>query len=300
MRTTHLLSLVAAALVACGGSVSGDDAGGDASVSDSPISADATPTETSTIDSPASSLYDGTVGKACTSDADCHSATGPNKAKCSSSVFAPEDYYPTPVCIIPSCTPVSDSKTLHYCDGPDDSSSPGVCVEGFGGGICLPKCSYDQNGGAPTGCTGKNTCAAYVSTPENGFGYCWGGCTKDPDCSNGQKCQTDQGLCEKGVTPPAKTFGAACTQSDTNALVCNCLYGTNNTGYCTDFCIVGQTTCPNGSVCDPFEYHAYGYNTPNTGMSGYCTVTCAGDAAACPAASTCTNLTASGPDCVPP
>jgi hypothetical protein len=299
----NLLSLFAIALVACGGSVSGDDDGGsDASTAgDSPIGSDgSTPNEASTIDSPPSSPYDGTVGKACSTDADCHSANGPNVAKCSNSVFAPEDYYPTNVCIIPTCTTISDDTSLHFCDGPDDSSSPGICVPGFSGGVCLPKCTYDQNGGAPVGCAGKDTCNSYPTVKENGIGYCWAGCTQDQDCSDNQKCQVDQGLCVEGVTPPTKNFGAACTKSDTNAEVCNCLYGASNDGYCTSFCIVGSSTCGAGNTCDPFLYRAYGYSTSNAGMAGYCTVGCAGDASACPAGAACTNISASGPDCVPP
>ncbi len=301
----NILSCLAIALVACGGSVTDDgDAGTnpDGSVTtDAPTTSDGpTTNESSTIDSPLTSPYDGTVGKACTTGADCHSANGPNVAKCSNGLFSPEDYYPTSVCVIPSCTTVSDSNSLHYCDGPDNSASPGICVSGFSGSICLPKCAYDQNGSAATGCAGNDTCNPYPTSKETGFGYCWAGCTKDQDCSDNQKCQVDQGLCVEGVTPPTKNFGDACTKSDTDDEVCNCLYGASNSGYCTDFCVVGGNTCPNGAVCDPFLYRAYGYTTSNVGLAGYCTIGCAGDAASCPSSSTCTNVSASGPDCVPP
>jgi len=299
MRTLFPLSAIAIAIVACGGSVTDNGDGGnnpDGATSDATnVSPDGATSDVST------SPYDGTVGKACTTDSDCHSANGPNVARCSNSVFAPEDYYPTAVCIIPSCSPVSDSTSIHYCDGPDDSSSPGICVSGFTGSICLPKCTYDQDGGAPAGCAGKDTCNAYALSKETGFGYCWAGCTSDQDCSDGQKCQTDQGLCVKGVTPPTKNFGDACTKTDVDTEACNCLYGSNDTGYCSSFCIVGdQGECPNGSVCDPFLIRAYGYTTSNAGLAGYCAIECAGDAAACPASASCTNLSASGPDCVPP
>ncbi|HEX3343692.1 MAG TPA: hypothetical protein VHS09_03925, partial [Polyangiaceae bacterium] len=216
--------------------------------------------------------------------------------------FAPEAYYPTAVCILPSCSPVSDAA-IHYCDGTDDPSSPGICVPQQTGGICLPKCTFDKNGGAAVGCTGKDVCAAYTTSPGNGVGYCWGGCTQDLDCPTGQHCQTDQGLCVEGVVPPTKLFGAACTQADTSSGACNCLYGgTAQVGYCSSFCVVGgASTCPTGAVCDGLEYRQYGFTTSNPGMGGYCAVACStGDGgAACPPSSSCTNVFAAGPDCVP-
>ena len=294
-------------LCACGGTttdnINGSDGGSDAATAtDSPSKSDVvTITDGNpTSDVSVSSPYDNTVGKTCSSDNDCHSPNGPNKAKCSSSVWSPEDYFPTPVCIIPTCSPISDTK-LHFCDGPDDPSSPGICVQGFKGGVCLPKCTYDKQGGAPSGCAGKDTCFSYPTVAENGVGYCWGGCTKDGDCSNGQHCQVDQGICVVGVTPPTKNIGDACTSADNNTEACYCLYGNNNSGYCSSFCVVGQNgTCPSGFTCDPFLYRAYGYSTANTGMGGYCTKSCAGDASSCPSQSSCTNLSVSGPDCVPP
>jgi len=137
-------------------------------------------------------------------------------------------------------------------------------------------------------------------TQETGAGYCWGGCTQDADCQNGQKCQTDRGECVEGVTPPTKTFGEACVASDLNTGACNCLYGTSNTGYCSSMCIEGGPACPQGSVCDTLEARTYGYSTANTGMGGYCAIACGADAGVCPSTSTCTNVFATGPDCIPP
>ncbi len=281
---------------ACGGStVTGSDAATDGGANDAPIGIDFS------VDSLPNQPYDGTVGKACSSDGDCASPNGPNIARCSSSVFAPQDFYPTPVCVLPSCSPVSDSSGLHFCDGPDTPTSPGICVtNGSTGGICVPKCNYDKSGSAPTGCQAHDSCFAFVSAAESGVGYCWAGCTQDADCKNGQKCQTDRGWCVQGVLPPTKAIGAACTQSDTNAGVCNCLYGTNKTGYCSSVCTIGGSQCPNGYVCDSLEERLYGYTTPNTGMGGYCAVGCSSDAGVCPSSSVCTNVFASGPDCIPP
>lgn len=297
MNRLAALAPVLAVVAACGGAVttapdaSTDGGGGD--VQSSPEAGDS---------SPVVQPYDGTVGKACSSDNDCHSANGPNVARCSSSVFAPQAFYPNPVCILPTCSPLSDASGLHFCDGPDDPSSPGICVTGgASGGICLPKCNYDKSGSAPTGCQGHDVCFAYPAAAENGVGYCWAGCTQDADCANGQKCQTDRGWCVQGVLPPTKSVGDACTESDTSAGVCNCLYGSNKTGYCSSTCIVGGAPCPTGFVCDSLETRINGYATPNVGMGGYCAKACVADAGAtCPGASVCTAVFASGPDCIPP
>ncbi len=291
-------------VVACGGTVdtnldSGPDGGGSDAKNDSVLPSDAT----NIPDTPILKPFDGTVGKTCTTDADCHVAGGPNIARCSNSVFSPEDYNPTAVCVLPTCATVSDTTAIHYCDGPDDASSPGVCLPYASGtgNICLPKCTYDKSGGAAVGCAGKNVCWADTGAPEVGVGYCFGGCTQDGDCQDNQKCQVDQGLCVEGVTPPIKSVGTACTKSDTNGLICNCLYGTGNSGYCSSFCITGGApSCTSGFTCDALELRTYGYTTQNTGMAGYCTKSCSGDGGSCPPSSSCTNVFADGPDCIPP
>jgi hypothetical protein len=318
------------ASAACGGSVSsslgGNDAGADAPTSPidrdaktssgadagqvldtaSPADAGLSPETSTTVpESAAPQLYDGTTGKACTTDADCKSANGPELARCSNSVFAPDDYYPTPVCVIPSCTTVSDVSGLHYCDGPDDASSPGVCIAlgSDGTGTCVPKCSYDKAGDKATGCQGKDTCRAYSPAAETGLGYCWAGCTQDGDCESGQHCQTDRGTCVAGVVPPTKSIGEACTVADEDDDACRCFYGVaSQTGYCSSFCIVGGPgTCPTGYVCDALEYRSDGFSVQNTGMAGFCVATCPMTDAAgtCPPNSTCSDINVAGPDCVP-
>lgn len=295
MKSFAWLALVPL-LFGCGGSVtSGPDASDEAGT-DAPLAQDSL-----TPDVAKPQPYDGTVGKPCSSDSDCKSPNGPGLARCSSSVFAPSDYYPTPVCILPSCGPVTDAKGLHFCDGPDDPSSPGICEPwGSTGSVCIPKCSFDKDGGAPSGCAAGDTCFTYASAPQLGYGYCWAACSKDSDCKNGQKCQVDQGWCVQGVQPPTKNLGDSCTSSDTNLGVCNCLYGTNDSGYCSSVCVVGGTGCPQGYVCDSLQTRMSGYTTPNAGMGGYCTLDCSGDAGVCPGTSACTNVFASGPDCIPP
>ena len=296
----RVLTSLLGVLVACGGATTDNaDGGVDASTPDVTHPPDAALVDASAHDVSTTLPYDGTTGKTCAKDGDCWVPNGPQVARCSSSVFAPQDYYPTPVCILPSCDPVSDTK-VHYCDGPDDPSSPGICVPGFSGGVCVPKCNYDKKGSPPVGCQGKDACFSYTLGATGGVGYCFGGCTKDGDCQNGQKCQTDTGYCMAGVVPPTKPVGAACTSKDTTNGVCNCLYGTAKTGYCSSFCIVGGPACPQGFVCDSIEYRAYGFSTQNTGMAGYCMLDCSSDAGACPSSATCTNALAGGPDCVPP
>jgi hypothetical protein len=326
LRSIALVALVATA--ACGGSVTGipgSDGGKDARGDGGGSGPDHHPpfdtgAKDTTVDVPtiretspppdtiAIPRYDGTTGKVCTTDADCHIAGGPNVAVCSNGAFMGQDYYPTAVCILPTCSPVSD-KTVHYCDGPDGPLSPGICVpQGTGStvGICLPKCTYDDKGDPPVGCVsgltgGNDLCFSYTAGSTGGVGYCWGGCKVDADCQDGQKCQADEGLCMKGVSPPTKAFGAACTLSDTNAGVCNCLYGKSDTGYCSTVCAVGDPTgCPAGATCDPIEFRSFGYSVSNTGMGGYCAVQCTADGGACPAPSSCTDVLTAGPDCIPP
>ena len=105
--------------------------------------------------------YDGTTGKACATDADCHSANGPGTNRCTNDgVFAEGPVYPTPICLTAAtCNPGTDGN-LHYCDGPDDPSSPGVCLSTgtAGDGLCLPQCTFAPGGGFPAGCVGKDIC----------------------------------------------------------------------------------------------------------------------------------------------
>jgi hypothetical protein len=310
-----LAALMVAA--ACGGSVNpgvasgggnGADAGGGADAAGGGMEAapavdGAKPVDGAMGDeSTAAMTYDGTTGKPCQSSSDCASANGPQLARCSNEVFAPQAYYPQAVCILVTCSPVSDT-TAHFCDGPDDPSSPGICVPQSTGGICLPRCTFDKSGGAPSGCTGKDACFPYVAAPAEGVGYCWGGCTASADCPSGQQCQTNEGLCMEGLVPPTKAYGASCSKADSEDGACNCLYGgTNDDGYCSNFCLVGGAAgCPAGSVCDALEYRQDGFTTQNPGLAGYCAIACstADAGTTCPTATTCTDIFAAGPDCVP-
>jgi hypothetical protein len=325
-RGLGLIILGIGAAAACGGSVTSVGPGTDAGQRDStphmgadgnggdvktPLH-DASSDSSTTGEAMSTHPYDGTTGKPCSTDSDCVSPGGPGLARCSNTVFVPDDYYPTAVCILPTCSPVSGESSVHYCDGPDDPSSPGMCVPHgtTGAGECLPKCTYDTAGDAPSGCQGKDTCRAanFVGLAAAGYGYCWGGCTTDGDCPTGQQCQTDTGTCLAGLVPPTKSLGQACTETDYNDGACYCLYGgTSESGYCTSFCIVGDATgCPEGYVCGADELRAGGYSSQNPGMAGRCHVQCtatdggADGGGGCPTNSTCSDIYAAGPYCIVP
>jgi hypothetical protein len=280
----------------------------------------------------AASGFDGTVGKGCQSNADCQPIGGVGVNTCSSSTFA-NALYPAAVCVLRTCNPGTDGN-LHFCDGPDNPASPGVCLNSANGGICLPKCLAAADGSAPTGCQGKDTCAlaatAVISSQLVAIGFCLGGCTADTDCPAGNKCQKDQGICLTTVTPPTKALGAPCTTADngstTTPAACNCLINQAamaTQGFCTQTCIVGSAAaaCPAGYLCDSQEplqvtdpntgATLTGFATQNAGISGLCLPTAtsctadagagasSGDAGACPANSRCVTTNTAGPDCQP-
>jgi len=233
---------------------------------------------------------DGTTGKPCTTDSDCVTASGPGINKCS--IDYPQiitnvtvQLLPSPTCMLPlptsgtgigNCDPAPPSDPsgmlIHYCDGPDDPTSPGVCVPGTNppascAGTCLQQCTFPLDGSAQTGCIGKDTCFLFAFNVDTttdavtGVGYCQGSCQADGDCSGlgaGYVCQTDIGLCTKKLVTRTKQPGAACSAvpntvagNDSATGACNCLTDTTtNTGYCAVACIVGGDPCPTGSICD--------------------------------------------------
>jgi hypothetical protein len=210
----------------------------------------------------------------CTSDAQCVGDSGAGINKCSNhfvAMIGTQQVYPwpTPICIVPptpagNCNPAPPSdpggNQIHYCDGPDLPTSPGVCVPDpmTGVGFCNAKCTYGADGTAPTGCVGKDTCTPAFVIGTRGVasfvGYCQGTCEKDSDCSAlGPTffCQLDVGACTKKVVTRPKPLGAPCTTADNTNGGCNCLTSTaTGVGYCTSSCIVGGLPCPGGYVCD--------------------------------------------------
>lgn len=295
----------------------GDDGGTDAK--SDVVHKDGSPVDSSRGDDSATDDgggggFDGTTGKQCTGDADCKGANGPGINRCTAKVFQSGPLYPTPVCILTQCDPGSDNN-LHFCDGPDDPSSPGICLSTGqpGKGICLPQCTFKGDDGvAPKGCVGKDVCNVVGwGTDQNmkvvGFGYCFGGCTADGDCPSGSKCQVDEGLCVTAPKTRTKNVGDACTNTDGTNGTCNCLYNTQtNKGFCTSACEVGGAACANGWVCETqLPLNITGANDASTtgftkqpqGLSGSCAAPCSGDGGTCPTNTMCQSQTLAGPDC---
>ncbi len=252
----------------------------------------------------------GTTGKPCKSDADCNG----NICELSD---------PTPICQVPpmdpvtgaNCDPGTDGK-IHFCDGPDVSTSPGTCIAFnnppvAGQGICLQACTYAPNGQRALGCTGNNACnpnPAGLFLQANsgsivGLGFFGttlialgsGGCMVDSDCRgpNG-KCIVEFGLCNDVLSPTP--------ESD-----CNC--PTNgSSGFCAQSCVVGGTAqCPAGTICDALEPNAFvganmtpipGFTAQNAGLAGFCFPSCAAGGT-CPSGASCLQQTAAGSDCQP-
>jgi hypothetical protein len=274
--------------------------------------------------------FDGTTGKACTSDADCLSTNpgAPGLVRCSLTLFTDGAVFPSGVCLMPpvqsgNCSSPNDGL-IHFCDGADDQGSPGVCLPlstGSAVGNCYPQCVFSSDATAATGCVGKNACSAVGFGPDAnnptaavGVGFCFGGCEVDSDCPSGNHCQTNVGLCLTTLTTQLPE-GQACTQPATSNS-CNCLSNTGTTGFCGLACVTaGSVGCPTGQVCDAFLPTSIpasggapglsGWTTQNPGMAGFCLQSCSLDggagteAGACYPTSSCVPGTAVGPDCAP-
>jgi hypothetical protein len=259
---------------------------------------------------------DGTTGLRCAQDSDCVGDSGAGTNRCS------DDYQETfynvtvqvwdpPVCIIPpsntgNCDPAPASdpngQSPHFCDGPDDPSSPGVCLPFnptepvSGQGLCYPKCTFGTSGSAATGCVAPNACVLwtylYDSTTSavTGLGYCQSACQKDSDCQtlgSSYVCETDIGSCTTAKVTRTKSIGAACTTAGSNndetTGACFCAAGTGADGFCTSTCVSGGAPCPSGWVCDTGEPATLDFGagvptvsltTQTTGMLGTCAQAC--------------------------
>jgi hypothetical protein len=290
--------------------------------------------------------YDGTTGLPCTKDADClGDAGGPGNVKCSitalPSVFGGDAIYPSGVCMITpaqggNCSAPNDGN-FHFCDGPDQQGSPGICVPlppPAVTGDCLPLCLFPADGTAAQGCVGKDACIPFGFGTQSsgaaiGIGYCWGGCTQSSDCPTGNVCQTNLTQCVKSATP-ITAAGSSCLGSAKPTAACNCFatVAPPQNGFCADSCITGDPTgCPAGQVCDanlPTELvgandaTATGFTQQNSGLVGVCLPTCtlgtgdagtkdsgaktdAGSGGGCGgfANAVCQSTTAAGADCAP-
>jgi hypothetical protein len=260
---------------------------------------------------------DGTTGIPCTSDSACQNPSGPGVNVCSSdyggSILTVANVasalFATPVCMLPittsasgNCDPGTDPGTVHFCDGPDAPSSPGLCVPNdfsapmTNQGICYPLCTFTSDGSAATGCNGHNAClpVTYVldsaTNTALGIGYCASACQQDSDCSAlgvTYSCETDTGYCTQTPLKRTKAQGAACStggsSNDLSTGACLCSAGASNAGYCSSVCVIGGTACPEAWVCDSGEPTtlSFGVGEPsfsltkqNSGLLGICSPSC--------------------------
>lgn len=262
------------------------------------------------------SSFAGTTGKSCASTADCNGNACSNMYAFTVTNIKVQ-IWPQPVCIVPiptaggNCDPAPPTDPqgmgVHFCDGPDAVSSPGICLPNTQPaqsmlGLCLPKCTFAMDGSAPSGCPSPDTCVPYTFILDQtgavtGYGFCQGSCTQDSDCkalgtSPAYTCQKDIGFCTsapvaRGVDGGAGSIGTACTKAQDNMGVCNCEYqqtGTTNAGYCTQACVVGDTNnpCPAGYICDDGLFPSldfgdagtFPWTSENAGTAGTCQATC--------------------------
>jgi len=187
---------------------------------------------------------DGTTGKQCAMDSDCsQDPTNPNTNKCTiAGFFANGPIFATPVCLPTILCPTHTDNLVHFCDGPDVQTSPGICLplpaSAGGGEVCYPQCTILSDGSAPIGCHGHDVCIPFVSgLTTNGLpialGFCDGGCTADGDCPSGSVCQKNDGHCVTTAVTPTKQLGQTCTGNDP-AGACSCFSRpSTGIGYCT-------------------------------------------------------------------
>jgi hypothetical protein len=231
--------------------------------------------------------FDGTTGRPCKMDADCVGPDGGAGINACSVDFGFKitgvtvALWATPVCIIPppqsatqgNCDPVPtgvDDGLPHFCDGPDMSSSPGLCLPFDmqnpqpGQGVCYPLCTFPLDGTKPTGCIGTDECFPVsflrdgTTGTVTGFGFCSGGCQQDSDCTGlgaGFVCQTDIGYCTMAKLKRTKAIGAACTMATVanspDDVACDCdANPMTGVGACSTSCVVGGLPCPAGMICD--------------------------------------------------
>jgi hypothetical protein len=266
----------------------GSTDGSNVAVADVGSGFDAIGTADASPESSAPHTFDGTSGKACSSNADCGSInicsnTYSGQLGTLNGVVSPQ-FWPTPLCMLPlsptagvgNCNPGPDGA-VEFCDTADPSNptSPGICLplttpqqSGPTNGFCVPHCTFAPDGSPAVGCPGKDTCVPYTFVLDgatdvvSGHGYCQGTCQADSDCSalgTGWLCETDDGFCTKTKKARTKLIGAVCSltpaaTSDSETGACNCPFsGTADAFYCTSTCVVGGVACPNGWVCDALE-----------------------------------------------
>jgi len=309
LKRTGVLAAVLFAAASASACSTAPDSGGPTNIADANVTSEAAGSIAPRPD--AQSTPTGSTGHPCTSKSDCAS---PDNDTCSNSYTLATpiagitgSVLPAPLCL-PAPTgddcdpapPLDPHGNLpHFCDGPDDPSSPGLCVPDnplqpeSGMGVCQPKCAFDVNGATQVGCPAPDTCTfsifaqltSGVSGSVLGFGYCQGTCQRDADCTAfgaASVCQTDVGICTSEPITRTLAIGDGCTTADFMSGACNCDYDLNTgVGFCTTTCVVGGTPCPAGWVCDTGEPSAFNLGNGNVtvmtqtaGLSGICLPSC--------------------------
>lgn len=194
------------------------------------------------------------VGDSCSDSTTCSGAVA---EVCSND--GDDSYDPSPFCM-GGC----DGSTLE-CDG------PGTVCDGDQG-ICFPSCEASTTA-VTKKCAGKNACTLItLGADGTAIGECGMGCKADADCTGGDKCEEETGICRKTPGTSAKAPGQECTSAAD--CVAGCVSPTGQAGYCTKTCTVGVATdCPANFVCsiliDPETFDG----NP-TGAEGSCLKSC--------------------------
>jgi hypothetical protein len=246
---------------------------------------------------------DGTIGRSCSTKADCELA-GDDDKLCSNALTVKGSYSPSPFCI--GTCDITDLTMLESCDG-----DRGICLGSTVGkakGSCRPRCTFLETG-VTLGCIGKNACR-YEAVNKNsagktvGTGYCVSACRADADCPTDEACSFGSCLKKVNVTPKTKTLGQACENTG-GTPECACFYNGSGPslgkGYCTDFCVTGES-CGAGFLCSarlrgPQDAN-YPFVTQPNGLAGYCMKTCVTSAECTELSSTCQEF-AGGKVCKP-
>lgn len=262
----------------------------------------------------------GTTGQACASNVACQGDGGDAGSDnvCSTSITptvdgVPAQLWPTPVCLVEpptsgagNCNPAPaatdpDGLKVHYCDGPDDPSSPGVCVAFApsnpvtGLGTCYPQCTFSTDGSPAVGCIGHDTCVflgyrlvvgagSDAGTSILGVGYCQGSCQRNADCSTlGAVAPELDASADAGDAGPDADAAVSDDGGDAGSGAFACQ---QDLGYCTTQRVVRTKAL--GAACTAADSASGACNCfVGASGNGYCTTRCVVGGVACPSGWVC-------------
>jgi hypothetical protein len=222
-----------------------------------------------------------TTGLPCTDDAICDPAhTGDNM--CTAHHFsALGSLYPSPLCVGRECDPGPTRARPLPCD-----EGHGVCVgDGVLVGSCLPGCTFDAIAPA-RGCPAGTVCTPSwlerdLTGAIEGLGWCAPACTADEQCSGGDHCLVDEGICIGIPITRTLALGARCdAYANPPEIECNCLHDqATGVGTCAAVCTPGdpKRACPDGFLCTTGLPRAL-FATEPSGVVAHCLATCTTDA----------------------